>query len=74
MDFSTLIPELLTLLGTCASAFLAVKVTATKNEESINVIKQEIIDLNNKIEKLYEIDKRLSILEERLANHAGNQN
>ena len=49
--------------------FAQVEEWASKN--NVTVIKQEISEPNSKIEKLYEIDKRLSILEERLSNHAG---
>ena len=68
MNLDVIIPDLLTILATAITAYVGIQKTTAKQEESISTIKEDINNLNQKIERLYEIDKRLTILEERLAN------
>ena len=68
MSLDVIIPDLLTILATALTAYVGIQKTTAKQEESISTIKDDINNLNQKIERLYEIDKRLTILEERLAN------
>ena len=68
MSLDVIIPDLLTILATAVTAYVGIQKTTAKQEESISTIKEDINNLNQKIERLYEIDKRLTILEERLAN------
>ena len=68
MSLDVIIPDLLTILATAVTAYIGIQKTTAKQEESISTIKEDINNLNQKIERLYEIDKRLTILEERLAN------
>ena len=68
MSLDVIISDLLTILATAVTAYVGIQKTTAKQEESISTIKDDINNLNQKIERLYEIDKRLTILEERLAN------
>lgn len=68
MDFNELLPELLTVATTIVSAFVACKTSVAKCEVIIEDVRDEIKSLKQEINKIYDLDKRISLIENKINN------
>lgn len=63
MDISEFFPQILTIATTIAAAFVATKTSVAKCEAIITEVKEEVKSLKSEINKIYDLDKRLSLIE-----------
>lgn len=63
MDWNEFLPQILTIATTIAAAFVATKTSVAKCETMLDDIKDEIKTLKTEISKIYDLDKRLSMIE-----------
>ena len=63
MNINDYLPTIVSTLTSIASAYVACKVAIAKIEEQVLGIKDDIKTLKNEVQKIYELDKRLTVLE-----------